>query len=53
MKVIVPTLKPRNPGVAASRVRRAGAHRRSAGGERRLGRTELARELLHERTPRP
>jgi len=43
----LPRQKPRNPLVAASRLRQAGAHRRSASGLRqraqRALRTELAR----------
>jgi hypothetical protein len=41
----VPHLKPRNPLVAASLRRRAGAHRRSNGGQRQRHRRALAAEL--------
>lgn len=44
-KFAVPSLKPRNPLVAASRRRLAGAHRRTAGGQRQLLRHSLQREL--------
>jgi|GEM_PF-5817420 len=43
--------KPRNPLVAASLQRRAGAHRRSAGAQRQQAQHALRRELQHERQP--
>jgi hypothetical protein len=43
--LILQPLKPRNPLVAASRRRLAGAHRRSTGGVRQHHRHALHREL--------
>ena len=43
--VTVQTLKPRNPLVAASRRRLAGAHRRRGGGVRQRHQQALHREL--------
>jgi hypothetical protein len=47
MKPILKSPKPRNPFAPAARARHAGAHRRSAGGQRqradRAWRAELAR----------
>lgn len=45
--------KPRNPLVAAALHRLAGAHRRSAGGQRQQARQALRRELRHEHPPSP
>ncbi|MEK8049665.1 hypothetical protein AACH10_05415 [Ideonella sp. DXS22W] len=45
--------KPRNPLVAAARLRQAGLHRRSTGGERQLARQALRHELRHEHPPSP
>ena len=44
---------PRNPFVAAARLRRAGSHLRGTGGERQQGRQALRRELRHEHPPSP
>lgn len=41
----VPTLKPRNPLVAACRLRVAGVHGRSVGGQRQQAERALQREL--------
>jgi hypothetical protein len=45
MKLILKTLKPRNPLVAASRRRRAGAHGKSAGALRQQAERGLRREI--------
>jgi hypothetical protein len=45
MKFIVKTAKPRNPFVAASLRRMAGAHRSSASTSRQQGQQALRREL--------
>jgi hypothetical protein len=45
-RFIVPTLKPRNPLVALSHQRRAGAHRRGSSGLRQRAERGLRRELL-------
>ena len=47
MKMTIKTTKPRNPYVAASLRRVAGAHRKCASARRQLGRSELHRELQH------
>ncbi len=48
MKITIKSIKPRNPFVAASLRRSAGAHRKSAStGRQRAGR-DLKRELQHE-----
>ena len=47
MKIHVPTLKPRNPLVAAARLRQAGSHRPSAGALRQQAGRALRRELDH------
>ena len=54
-RFIVKTLKPRNPLVAASRMRLAGAHGRSTGGQRQRGEHALQRELrdLHRQRQSP
>jgi hypothetical protein len=56
MKITLPRSVPRNPLVRPSRMRQAGAHRTSHGGERQRGTRELRRELerlaAKERTPR-
>jgi hypothetical protein len=45
MKITLPRSVPRNPLVRPSRMRQAGAHRTSHGGERQRGTRELRREL--------
>ena len=45
MKLTVKTLKPRNPFVAASLRRSAGAHRSTAGARRQAGHRDLQREM--------
>lgn len=45
MKLTLKNLKPRNPFVAASLQRRAGAHRCSTGARRRQDARELQREV--------
>lgn len=45
MKLTLQNLKPRNPFVAASLRRRAGAHRSSAGACRQQANRELQREV--------
>lgn len=54
-RIRIETLKPRNPLVAASRMRHAGVHRRSAGGERQGAARGLQRELadLHRQRQSP
>ncbi|MFT3819369.1 MAG: hypothetical protein QM750_17320 [Rubrivivax sp.] len=54
-RISLKTLKPRNPLVAAGRMRHAGAHRRGAGGERQDARRGLQRELadLHRQRHSP
>jgi len=47
----LPRRKPRNPLVAAARIRRAGAHRRSASGQRQQAKRQLRAELA--RPPGP
>lgn len=47
MKLIVKTAKPRNPFVAASLRRNAGAHRKGASALRQRSGRELQRELQH------
>ena len=44
-RLILEPLKPRNPWVAASLFRLAGAHRRTSGGQRRQAERRLRREL--------
>ncbi|MCW5632420.1 MAG: hypothetical protein KIT17_03720 [Rubrivivax sp.] len=53
MKLIVKTLKPRNPLVAASLKRKAGAHRASDGARRQRAAAALRRELQHLGKPSP
>jgi hypothetical protein len=53
MKLILRQTKPRNPLVAAAHGRRAGAHRRSAGGQRQQFKQSLRRDLAHEPLPSP
>ena len=53
MKITLRNLKPRNPLVAAARLRRAGAHRRSGSAERQHARLALHHALVHERHPLP
>jgi hypothetical protein len=45
MKITLPRSVPRNPLVRPSRMRQAGVHRTSLGGERQKGTRELRREL--------
>jgi hypothetical protein len=45
MKITLPRIAPRNPLVRPSRMRQAGAHRPSIGGQRQKGTRELRREL--------
>ena len=45
MKITLPRVAPRNPLVRPSRMRHAGAHRVSIGGERQKGTRETRREL--------
>jgi hypothetical protein len=51
MKFIVPTIKPRNPLVAASLRRRAGTHARCGGALRQQSKRDMQRELLPDRPP--
>ncbi|EHR69365.1 hypothetical protein BurJ1DRAFT_0482 [Burkholderiales bacterium JOSHI_001] len=53
MKLTIRQPKPRNPLVAAAHGRRAGAHRRSQGGQRQQFKLALRRELVHEPLPSP
>lgn len=45
MKLIVPSRKPRNPFVAATLARKAGAHRTGPGSQRQQARQALRREI--------
>lgn len=47
MKLIVKTLKPRNPFVAAARGRAAGSHRAGMAAARQAGQRQLRAELKH------
>ena len=47
MKIIVKTLKPRNPLVAPAHFRRAGMHQPGSRFMRQEGRRALQRELTH------
>jgi hypothetical protein len=55
MKITLPRLAPRNPLVRPSRLRHAGAHGPSLGGQRQKSARELRRELermaVKERPP--
>jgi hypothetical protein len=51
MKIAIPSAKPRNPLVAPSLSRRAGAHRRSAGGQRRRAEQSVRAELRQDPDP--
>ena len=53
MKLILKTIKPRNPFVAAAYLRRAGSHRGGAGALRRQAQGNLQRELEHCRSDSP
>jgi hypothetical protein len=53
MKITLTARTPRNPFAAAARRRLAGAHRRTASGQRQQARQLLRRELQHERQPMP
>ena len=53
MKLTLRPTKPRNPLVAAAHGRRAGAHRRSAGGQRQQLKHALRHELVREPLPSP
>ncbi len=50
MKLILKTIQPRNPFVAAAVRRVAGAHRKGSSAQRQAQQRELRRELNH---PRP
>ena len=50
-KLIVPTLKPRNPLVAAVKLRRAGSHRPSQKAERQQQGRELRQQLKKIKSP--
>jgi len=52
-KLIVKTLKPRNPWVAAGRLRRAGAHRVAGGALRQQAKQVLRREFEPPSQRRP
>ena len=47
MKLILKNCKPRNPLVAASHLRVAGAHRRDPSTQRQAGQRALRREMEH------
>lgn len=49
MKLTLKAPKPRNPLVAPSRLRRAGAHRAEPGAVRQQGQRALRREIDHLR----
>lgn len=51
MKTTIPASRPRNPLVAAARLRRAGAHRPTGGALRQQAGRELRRDL--ERSSEP
>jgi hypothetical protein len=51
MKISLTAPKPRNPLVAASLRRHAGAHQRSTSAQRQRAAMALRRELQHERHP--
>lgn len=51
--ITVPTRKPRNPWVAAGRLRRAGAHRAEVGAVRQHAQRQLLRELDRLRSTDP
>lgn len=51
--LIVKRLKPRNPLVGASHMRKAGVHRRSGGALRQKARQALRLEFEHLRPRRP
>lgn len=51
MKFTVRTAKPRNPLVAASLHRHAGAHQRCQGAKRQQSKREMLRELRHQHPP--
>ncbi len=51
MKFTVPTIKPRNPLVAAALRRNAGSHRPSNASQRQRAGMALKRELRHEHPP--
>ncbi|MBI5718984.1 MAG: hypothetical protein HZC37_15050 [Burkholderiales bacterium] len=53
MKLIIKSPKPRNPLVAPSLARKAGAHRTGRGSRRRLGEDALRRELVRLVDPSP
>jgi len=53
MKLVVKNLKPRNPLVAPSLHRKAGAHRPGIGSRRRLDEVSLRRELDQLVKPSP
>jgi hypothetical protein len=49
MKLTLKSTKPRNPLVAATRFRAAGAHRRHGGAQRQAEQRSLMREMQHLR----
>ncbi len=53
-KLVVKTLKPRNPLVTSGLMRKAGAHRRSRGAQRQQAKQALRLEFEHlpQRRPR-
>ena len=53
IRFAVPATPPRNPLVAAARMRRAGAHRTAGKALRRRAARELQRELAHLHPPHP
>jgi hypothetical protein len=53
MKLILRTVKPRNPFVAASLQRKAGGHRMGRAAQRQRAESALRRELDHLSKPSP
>ncbi len=53
MKIVIPTIKPRNPLVAPARFRVAGSHRSHHETQRREGAQRLRRELDALKKPPP
>jgi hypothetical protein len=51
MKITIPSTKPRNPLVVPSLSRRAGAHRRSGGGQRRRDEQSVRAALRNDPDP--
>jgi hypothetical protein len=52
MKITVETLKPRNPLVALTRLRRAGTHRQDPKAQRQSAHSVIRRELSHAEADR-